>query len=1192
MAELTFKSPGISTKEIDLSGPTAISPTGVPAGIIGTANQGPAFVPVTVATFADFMTYFGKTDGEKFGPLAMYEWMKNASAGTYLRVLGAGDGKKRLSSNGTDAKEEVVPAGGVTNAGFIAGSRQVRKSTGLINHNAYGLQGGALGRTYFLGAFMSESNGSRFLSDAGIQTPGSMVAATLDDAVNISAVPSDGETITITIPAGYGADAGTEIIMYFKTAVGAPGANEIHMLIDGGGTTGNSTRFRDAINGESDATKVVYGSGIDDGANNGIASLTASAGTSGVRFTKLDADIAGSKGNSITLAETGVNIDLAAASLAGGLDGGRAVPIVRGLILAASGVIPTLSGNLTPNASTASYKNPMRSGIAQNFTAGHIGGSPNGSITCGTGSTDYNFRLLLNGHKNTGEFPNEIVASLNPEKANYVSAVLNTDPAKLQQAGYVLYSHFDVTTAQAVITGSGLGSPPTPPVMWRNNQQQEVAFLMTSSLARNKNDTGTTSIPNYENFSDRFQHAFSPAVVSQKIGGKNKDLFTVHCLDAGAFTNTNVKVSIENIRKSKQDDDYGKFDLIVRKFNDSDEAVSVIETGESFRGLSLDPTSNDYIGRRIGTVNKYYDFDKLDASQKITVDGVHPNKSRYIRVSIATEVDSGDITKTALPVGFRGPYHLVTSGSGIFETNAVPAAATMDGRTAGSFITSASLYFGQITEPPIPYRISIADGTGGKKKPNSSYYWGLQTTRVTQAAQPNASRIFNKGIAAHTTYYPKFPTARQAPWVGDNVGAVASEGSVYDSDKFNNNLFTLENIQVHTKSTSDIVDFREWGFAQYRRNGELLAAADFPNKGGSKLEQGRFLNVAKDFGDIASFKYFKFTMPVQGGFDGVNLFDKAKTQMNDNACKREMADESQGQTAGPTVSAYMKALHIMAEKSDVDIQLLAMPGIRETQITDEAITKTEERFDALYIMDIEERDVDNNVVTASNQEISVSNTAEDLRGRALDTSFAACYFPDTLIPDPNTLTNVRVPPSVSVIGAMSLNDSVAYPWFAPAGFTRGALSDVFDTTVNFNRANLDALYETDINPITQFPGQPHHVIFGQKTLQAAASALDRVNVRRLLIDVRRKVRQVADTFIFEPNRADTLARFSAAVNPILAAVQAQQGVERYRVIIDTTTTTQADVENNTVRGKIFMQPTRAVEFIALDFVVTNNGTEI
>jgi phage tail sheath protein FI len=107
-----------------------------------------------------------------------------------------------------------------------------------------------------------------------------------------------------------------------------------------------------------------------------------------------------------------------------------------------------------------------------------------------------------------------------------------------------------------------------------------------------------------------------------------------------------------------------------------------------------------------------------------------------------------------------------------------------------------------------------------------------------------------------------------------------------------------------------------------------------------------------------------------------------------------------------------------------------------------------------------------------------------------------------------------------------------------------------------------------------------------------ASSLDRVNVRRLLIDIRRKVRRIADTFLFEPNREDTLARFSAAVNPVLTRIQQQQGLDRFKVIIDTTTTTQADVENNTIRGKIFLQPTRSIEFISLDFVVTNNGTEI
>jgi phage tail sheath protein FI len=118
------------------------------------------------------------------------------------------------------------------------------------------------------------------------------------------------------------------------------------------------------------------------------------------------------------------------------------------------------------------------------------------------------------------------------------------------------------------------------------------------------------------------------------------------------------------------------------------------------------------------------------------------------------------------------------------------------------------------------------------------------------------------------------------------------------------------------------------------------------------------------------------------------------------------------------------------------------------------------------------------------------------------------------------------------------------------------------------------------------------VVFGQKTLQATESALDRVNVRRLLIDLRRRIRTIANSFIFEPNRESTLSRFSAAVNPVLQRVQQQQGVDRFKVIIDTTTTTQADVENNTIRGKIYVQPTRTAEFVALDFVVTNAGAEI
>jgi len=243
-------------------------------------------------------------------------------------------------------------------------------------------------------------------------------------------------------------------------------------------------------------------------------------------------------------------------------------------------------------------------------------------------------------------------------------------------------------------------------------------------------------------------------------------------------------------------------------------------------------------------------------------------------------------------------------------------------------------------------------------------------------------------------------------------------------------------------------------------------------------------------------------------------------------------------------------------------------------------------------MDIEERDTLNTVVTSSAaQRVDVSNTVTAFKNRALDSSFAAAYFPDVIMSDPTTLTRVKCPPSVAVLGAFSLNDSIGYPWFAPAGFTRGALSDVHRASVQLNRDNMDNLYDADINPITAFPGTGV-TVWGQKTLQAAESSLDRINVRRLLISLRRSVRAVANSLLFEPNREETLERFSSLVNPILQSVQDRSGVDRFKVVIDTSTTTQTDVENNTLRGKIFLQPTRTAEFIALDFVVTNAGSEI
>jgi phage tail sheath protein FI len=256
-------------------------------------------------------------------------------------------------------------------------------------------------------------------------------------------------------------------------------------------------------------------------------------------------------------------------------------------------------------------------------------------------------------------------------------------------------------------------------------------------------------------------------------------------------------------------------------------------------------------------------------------------------------------------------------------------------------------------------------------------------------------------------------------------------------------------------------------------------------------------------------------------------------------------------------------------------------------VTNYGIQSAERRFDTMYLMDIEQLNESAAVIINGVDKVSVGQSIDNFSGRSLDTSFAACFFPDVMLNKPNG-GSIKVPPSVAVLGVMSRADGGGTaPWYAPAGISRG-LVNASGPEFAINQEQLDELYNNDINPLYIPSGRNQLYVFGQKTLLKNPSALDRINVRRLLIYVRRQVKAIANTFLFQPNRADTLSAFSKAVEPILANIQAQQGIERYKVQIDTTTTTQADVENNTIRGKIYLQPTKSIEFISLDFEVRNS----
>ena len=177
---------------------------------------------------------------------------------------------------------------------------------------------------------------------------------------------------------------------------------------------------------------------------------------------------------------------------------------------------------------------------------------------------------------------------------------------------------------------------------------------------------------------------------------------------------------------------------------------------------------------------------------------------------------------------------------------------------------------------------------------------------------------------------------------------------------------------------------------------------------------------------------------------------------------------------------------------------------------------------------------------------------------------------------------------------MSFNDKQAAPWFAPAGFNRGGLSagaagiPVTNVRSKLTSKERDSLYDANINPIASFPNEGI-VIFGQKTLQVTPSALDRINVRRLMIFVKKEISRIASNLLFEPNVQATWDKFTSEVNPFLNNIKNQFGLDDFKVVLDETTTTPDLIDRNVVYAKIFLKPTKAVEFFAIDFVITNSG---
>lgn len=319
----------------------------------------------------------------------------------------------------------------------------------------------------------------------------------------------------------------------------------------------------------------------------------------------------------------------------------------------------------------------------------------------------------------------------------------------------------------------------------------------------------------------------------------------------------------------------------------------------------------------------------------------------------------------------------------------------------------------------------------------------------------------------------------------------------------------------------------------------------------------------------------QFLVAFQHGFDGMS----PSTPINLGS--DIIAGNSQGfDLTNPTSSgsvAYMKAINALSNADEFDINMIVTPGVVQSQhsyIANAVIDLCEQRSDCFYIMD--------GVTSSESIDIAIQ------KAQLIDSNYVASYYPWVKTIDVNTNKLISVPPSVLLPGVFAANDRVAAEWFAPAGLNRGGLVGAVSVLNRLTQSEKDSLYENKVNPIVQFPGQGI-VVFGQKTLQDRPSALDRINVRRLLLTVRKYIASTSRFLVFEQNTSTTRNTFLNIVNPYLESIQQRQGLYAFRVVMDESNNTPDVIDRNILQGAIYLQPTKTAEFIKIDFNILPTG---
>ena len=741
-----------------------------------------------------------------------------------------------------------------------------------------------------------------------------------------------------------------------------------------------------------------------------------------------------------------------------------------------------------------------------------------------------------------------------------------------------------------------------------------------SSSAGSTTAAAGGNAPNWSERQFSYQSAETGWIFSQDLGTSptNYDatqmtkLFKLVARDAGAHAHR-FKISIEDIKASTNDfDKYGTFTVVVRKANDSDVRPVIVER---FSQCSLNPQSPSYVKKKIG--DRYVEWDYEDARMREY--GEFANQSEIIRIEMNPDIGGADarllpfggfgpirppgvtlisgstgvddaaddcgiipllgdagVSKIATDI-YNGEFYSFVAGSGSIAGTFAAGTSGFTGRgIGGGFGQKAQVGFassvggsgnypftGSVFFPAPLTRLSASDH--GSASPKDAYF-GLQTNLWDSA---RAGTAYDDG---YTDYLRGVPNAASPSGVAKDTISGAPAGLEYSW------IFTLDDIVVPSGKANDAYWFS--GSRNGHRKDGQTAAGDSV--------------TSASYSAVLDSGFDKFTVPLYGGSDGFNIKDKepfADYRLTPGGTSATVRNSA-------VYNTVKKSIDSLKDPEFVEMNMVAAPGIVNETLTGHAINICEERGDALAVIDL--RGVYQPFTeNANNFKSRVTATSLDgavtaLRDRSINSSYGCTYYPWVQIQDTITGQSLWAPPSVAAVGTLASSEKKSEVWFAPAGFNRGGLTDgsaglpVTAVTEKLSSKDRDKLYGANINPIASFPSEGI-VVFGQKTLQVTPSALDRINVRRLMIFIKKEVSRIAASILFDQNVSVTWQRFTGQVEPLLSSVKVRLGLTDFKVILDETTTTPDLIDRNILYAKIFLKPARAIEFIAIDFNITRTG---